>query len=124
MRRSRLVLAAAILTLAIPFSASAAVKTENYVLGPVGDTDGLCRIDPLNPTGLNIGTVCFTGLSGTRARIQIADLTEAPVGGNYVFLNSAGAAIGSAVAFCGQISSAGIPSNAAKLVVYIAGPAW
>jgi hypothetical protein len=124
MRRSVSVLAAAVLALAIPLASGAATKTENYVLGPVGDTDGLCRLDPLNPTGLNIGTVCFAGLSGTRARLVIEDATGIPVAGNYVFVTSAGDAIGGAVEFCEQIATVAIPSGAARLVVYIAGPAF
>ena len=99
------------------------VREEPYIAGPVGDAEGLCAEDPLNPTGQNIGVVCITP-ARTRVSIAIIDATTLPIGGNYVFTDSSGAAIGGAIAFCGSISSKAVPSGAAKLVVYIAGPTW
>lgn len=96
--------------------------TESYVVGAAGDSDGLCKEDPLNPTGQNIGAVCFAPASGSR-KLTITDVSTAPVGGYYVAVDSAGDPIGGAVSFCGQSGSFSLPSGTKQLVVYIGGPA-
>lgn len=121
--RASLSLLVVLTILATMAPASAGTVREDYILGPVGDTDGLCRMDRLNPTGLNIGTVCFAKPSATSATLRIEDATGLPVAGNYVFVTSSGAAIGGAIDFC-QRTTLAVPSNASRLVVYIAGPAW
>lgn len=104
-------------------TAHATTKNEAYVAGPAGDADGLCRTDPLNPSGLNIGAVCFPVTSAGSGVITITDASTAPVGGYVVAVNSAGAAIGSAVEFCGVSPTFGYSGSAKKIVVYIGGAA-
>jgi len=98
-------------------------RTEEYVAGFAGDTDGLCAEDPLNASGLNIGAVCFNAQKD-KVRLQISDVTALPIGGAYVFLDSDGAAVGGAIGFCGSTPNAPIPARAKTLIVYIGGPAY
>lgn len=118
--RKLLPVLALIAVAAYPMASNAAPKSEDYIAGAAGDTDGLCRLD--NPAGVNIGAVCFTGVSGT-GRLVITDASMMPVAGYYVAVDRNGAAIGSAASFCGSSGSFGIPSGTSRLVVYIGGPA-
>lgn len=97
------------------------VKREDYVAGAAGDTDGLCRLDPANPSGLNIGTVCFVP-ARDRVVIAIDDATQMTVNGYYVFLDASGSPVMGPSPFCGRSPILYFPRSARNLTVYIGGP--
>jgi hypothetical protein len=97
-------------------------RRDDYVAGFAGDTDGLCAKD--NPAEVNIGVVCLSVPNRASVSIRIEDASLLPVAGYYVFVNASGAALGSAVSFCGNTTHSGnVPGTASSLIVYIGGPA-
>jgi hypothetical protein len=111
-----------VLALAPGFARADTVRSEEYVAGFTGDSDGLCAEDARNPSGLNIGVVCIASTK-ERVKITIEDVSTLPVAGYYVFVNGAGAPLGSAVSFCGESARVSILPGTATVVVYIGGPA-
>lgn len=126
--------------LAALFIASAAqattrTETKDYKVG--SDGQPLCFDPTLN--GIDgsvdeiwdeakydqrVGGACFYLLGDElEADIEIKDLTELPIGGAYIFSTEAGNGIGGSLTpFCGSISDVVVPTGAAQLNVYVAGP--
>lgn len=119
------VAAALISSMLVAVNASAATRTEkkDYYVGldlqPVcnnGDVPQQLRYDQ------RIGGACFY-LQGDEltADIKITDLTGLPIGSAYIFQTASGTAIGTLTLFC-ESTRANVPTGAAMLSVYVAGP--
>jgi hypothetical protein len=81
-------LAVAGLLLATLAPAQAAPVSKSYTAGFISDTTPvLCDNDPGNPTGQNIGAVCFNVSPGDRFQITAEDLLVDPVGFFWAFMD-------------------------------------
>lgn len=114
----------AALALAVPAPARAdTTRTETYVAGFAGDADGPCRTDPTNPTGVNIGSVCFGNLGGFRSvYVDVNDQAPWLVGYWIGFLRPDRSSMGGTFGCKATPEYRAIPPGAATLLVYITGP--
>ena len=70
--------------------AAPTTQEEPYVAGTHAFTYGFCATSPDNPTGSNIGAVCFEKTTGSRVDLTIVDQSGLPVGAVAVYIDLAG----------------------------------
>lgn len=96
---------------------------EAYVGGTItaglGKVVAFCRADDLNPTGKNVGRVCFTGLtSGKEYKVSVLDVSGQDVPFWYVWDHYVGHIDGYG---CKTVTLT-MPFNASSLEIYLDGP--
>ncbi|MDQ1444035.1 MAG: hypothetical protein QOI20_499 [Acidimicrobiaceae bacterium] len=116
-------LLAVVMTVWTPGAHASVSQGADYVSGPVGDLDIVCRdkAGPAPHPSFDVGGVCVYGLppAGTPVSFRVIDVTGRPQQGLAAFGDGAGAILPGYAGYCNGTGTVVVPARAAMLYVIV-----